>query len=168
MAYQAGMGGMVGRGRGGMWGQWVLLDHVGRRETEERWGQQVLLDYVGRKETWGEREEMEYLDPRDQLEYLAPRGQWEKKVIVGTQVCLDLKEPRAHQQEGQSTLAGGGPPVPVARELNCCTQEELEGLAGTIKVEQPTFCACQMILSTHDMAVESLTSVHSLEWNMEQ
>ena len=144
MAYQAGMGGMVGRGRGGMWGQWVLLDHVGRLETKER---------------WGHRESKEYQGLRDQLEYLAPRGQWEKKVIVGTQVCLDLKEPRAHQQEGQSTLAGGGPPVPVARELNCCTQEELEGLA-ILKVEQPTFCACQMILSTHDMAVESLDGVH--------
>ena len=67
-------------------------------------------------------------------------SQWGKKVIVETQVCLYIKEPRAHQQEGQSTLAGGGPPVPVARELNCCTQEELEGLPGTRKVEQPTFC----------------------------
>ena len=64
-----GMGEMEGRGRK------ERLGHVGRRETEERWGQQVLLDYVGRKETWGEREEMEYLAPRDQLEYLAPRGQ---------------------------------------------------------------------------------------------
>ena len=81
-------------------------------------------------------------------------------MIVGTQVCLDLKEPRAHQQEGQCTLAGGGPPVPVARELNCCTQEELEGLVSHIKVEQPTFCVCQMILSTYDMAVESLNGVH--------
>jgi len=44
----------------------------------------------------------------------------------------------------------------VARELNCCTQEELEGHALHIKVEQPTFCACQTILSTHNMAVESL------------
>ena len=128
-----------------MWGQWVLLDHMGRRETEER---------------WGHKEPREYQDPRDQLEYLAPRGQWGKKVIVETQVCLDLKEPRAHQQEGQSTLAGGGPPVPVARELNCCTQEELQGLHVDIKVEQPTFCACQMILSTHDMAVESMERVH--------
>ena len=73
---------------------------------------------------------------------------------------VERREPKVHQQEGQSTLAGGGPPVPVARELNCCTQEELEGLAGTIKVEQPTFCAYQMILSTHDMAVESLDGVH--------
>ena len=133
MAYQAGMGGMVGRGRGGMWGQWVLLD------------------YVERKETWGERGEMEHP---------APRGQWEKKAIVETQVCLDLKEPRAHQQEGQSTLAGGGPPVPVARELNCCTQEELEGLVLDMQVEQPTFCACQTILNTHDMAEESVATVH--------
>ena len=89
MAYQAGMGGMgemEGRGRK------ESLGHVERRETEER---------------WGHREPREYQDSRDHLEFLAPRGQWEKKVIVGTQVCLDLKESRAHQQEGQSTLAGG-------------------------------------------------------------
>ena len=132
-----------GRGRGGMWGQRVLLDDVEQRETEERWGHK------------------EFLAPRGKMEKKVKKeSQWGKKVIVETQVCLDLKEPRAHQQEGQSTLAGGGPPVSVARELNCCTQEELEGLSGTRKVEQPTFCACQMILSTHDMAVESLATVH--------
>ena len=44
-----------------------LLDHVGRRETEER---------------WDHREPREYLDPRDPLSLLA---QWEKKVIVEIQ-----------------------------------------------------------------------------------
>ena len=39
------------------------------------------------------------------------------------------REHRAHQQEGVwSTLAGGVPPVPVTRELNASTREDLEGL----------------------------------------
>ena len=42
-----------------------------------------------------------------QLEFLVPRGLKEIKVIVGT---LDL-------QEGQCTYAGGGPLVPLTREL---------------------------------------------------
>ena len=45
-----------------------------------------------------------------QLEFLVPRGLQEIKVIVGTLVCLDL-------QEGQCTYAGGGPLVPLTREL---------------------------------------------------
>ena len=50
-------------------------------------------------------------------------------VKVRTNMFMWLyKEHRAHQQEGQSTLAGGGPPVPVTRELNWSTREELEGL----------------------------------------
>ena len=80
----------------------------------------------------------------DQLEFLVPRGLWEVKVnrvcleslalldpkghgepleikvIVGTLVCLDLKgyrEPRVHLLEGQCTYAGGGPLVPLTREL---------------------------------------------------
>ena len=46
------------------------------------------------------------------------------------------REHRAHQQEGVwSTLAGGGPPVPVTRELNVSTREELEGLTQVSEEE---------------------------------
>ena len=78
-------------------------------------------------------------------------------MIVETTVSLDLKgnrEPRAHQQEGQCTSAGGGPPVPVTRELNSSTLEELQGVAMIPKEEEQTISVCQMILNTCNMAME--------------
>ena len=122
-------------------------DRKGIRETQEH--KESL--FVEKKE----REEL--LDPRGQLEYLVHRGQWEKKDCKGPLACLGLKvneELRAHQQEGQSTLAGGGPPVPVVRELNWSTREELEGVGGVRLVELLTISACQMIQTTCCLPVE--------------
>ena len=54
--------------------------------------------------------------PQGLLEYLVPGGQWGRRAVLGPQVCLGLKGNMVHrdqqQEEGQSTLAGGGPPVP--------------------------------------------------------
>ena len=90
-------------------------------------------------------------------------------MIVETLVCLGLKgngEPRAHQQEGQCTSAGGGPPVPVARELNSSTLEELQGVAMITKEEEQTISVCQMTLNTCNMAVEVKHVVISMEQNI--
>ena len=90
-------------------------------------------------------------------------------MIVETLVCLDLKgngEPRAHQQEGQCTSAGGGPPVPVARELNSSTLEELQGVTIITKEEEQTISVCQMTLNTCNMAMEFKDIVISLEWSI--
>ena len=59
--------------------------------------------------------------------------------------CLAL---RVHQEEAQSTLAGGEPPVPVTREPHWSTQDELEELHLLNKVEELTFSAYLMILNT--------------------
>ena len=84
----------------------------GQREREERLGPEDC------QET-NERE-----DPQGLLEYLVPRGQWGRRVggqwgrraVLGPLVCLGLRGNMVHrdqqQEEGQSTLAGGGPPVP--------------------------------------------------------
>ena len=152
MAVRAEMAGMVGWGRREMQGQWVLLDRQGRR------GDRVQQDC------------RDFLAPRDHLGFLAPVGQWGKEVIAAIPVCLGLKESRehrAHQQEGQSTLAGGGPPVPVARELNSSTREELQGLTTISMAEQLTFCVCQMIPSTPHIMEQPIMFL-SEELNIEQ
>ena len=71
--------------------------------------------------------------------------------------CLGLKanrEPRAHQQEGPPTFAGGGQTAPVARELSSSTLEELEGLTVYTQEELLTTSACQMIQITSSTRVE--------------
>ena len=154
MACQAGMAGM-----GGMeaWAHLVPLDHMERRETKESW------DYQDHRET------REYLDSRAHLEFLAPRGQWGRKVIVETPACLDLKDhrkPRAHQQEGQCMSAGGGPPVPLAREHNWSTLAELEGVSITTMVEQQTISVCQTTLNTCSIRVEFKEPAMCMEWSI--
>ena len=99
-------------------------------------GDQETKEHEGKWDHEDRRERGELQDHKARLEFLVPGGQWETKVIVETLVCLDLKgngEPRAHQQEGQCTSAGGTPPVPVTRELNSSTLEELQGVAMITK-----------------------------------
>ena len=130
---------------------------------------QVPLDHTGR---WGHedhRQRRELQDNKARLEFPVPVGQWGKKVIVETLVCLGLKgyrEPRAHQQEGQCTSAGGGPPVPVTRELNSSTLEELQGVSIIPKEEEQTISVCQMSLNTCNMAMGFKDIVICMEWNM--
>ena len=64
---------------------------------------QVPLDHQETKET---QENWDHLDHRE------IGGYWDHEA---QSVSL---EPRVYQQEGQCTYAGGGPLVPVARELN--------------------------------------------------
>ena len=121
------------------------LDHQETKETEENWGH---LDH---------RERGGYQEHGDHREYLAPRGLLETKVIVETLAWQDLKEnreSRAHQQEEQCMFAGGGPLVPLTRELNNYTLEELEGIINFTKEEVLTISVCQMILITCSMTVE--------------
>ena len=116
----------------------------------------VLLD----KERWGHQDlkgVREYPEHMGHLEFLVPRGQWGRWVCVEAPACLGLKgnrEPRAHQQEGPPTFAGGGQSAPVTRELSWSTLEELEGLAGITKEELLTTSACQMIQITSSTKVE--------------
>ena len=113
--------------------------------VKERWGHQDL------------RGVREYPEHKGRPEFLVPRGQWGRRVCVETPACLGLKanrEPRAHQQEGPPTFAGGGQSVPVTRELSWSTLEELEGLAGITKEELLTTSACQMIQITSSTRVE--------------
>ena len=120
---------------------------------------QVPLDLTDRKETkgrWDHKDRGELQDHKARLEFLVPVGQWGTKVIMETLVCLGLKgngEPRAHQQEGQCTSAGGTPPVPVTRELNSSTLEELQGIAMITKEEEQTISVCQMTLNTCNTAM---------------
>ena len=51
-------------------------------------------------------------------------------------------------------FAGGGPLVPLTRELNYCTLEELEGIIGFTKEEVLTISVCRTILITCSMTVE--------------
>ena len=116
------------------------------------------------------KEREDHLVFRDLLEYLVPGDQWVRRVVLGPLAHVDLKENRVHrdqQQEEQFTLAGGGPPVPVTRELNWSIQEELEDHA-TIRVEQPIFSVYLMIQNTPIMAVESLATLHCMEQNIKQ
>ena len=127
-------------------------DRKGNRESQ------------GHKESlFVEKESEELLDPRGQSEYLVHRGQWEKKDCKGPLACLGLKANKelmirgfkAHQQEEQSTLAGGGPPVPVVRELNWSTREELEGAGTKTQVEGLTFCVFLKTRFTYSLAMVS-------------
>ena len=106
----------------------------------------------------------------EHLEFLVPRGLWVTRVVVGPLVCRALKEireHRVHQQEGQSTLAGGGPTVPVTSKLNLSILEELEEVIPNNMVGQLTSSAYLMILSTLHMAVEQII-MHLEELNIEQ
>ena len=97
-------------------------------------------------------------DLKENREYLAPRGLLETKAIVETLAWQDLKEnreSRAHQQEEQCMFAGGGPLVPLTRELNYYTLEELEGVIIIIKEEVLTISVCHRILITCSIPVES-------------
>ena len=67
------------------------------------------------------------------------------------------REPRAHQQEGPPTFAGGRQSAPVTRELNWSTLEELEGLTVYTQEELLTTSACQMIQITSSTRVEFKT-----------
>ena len=119
-------------------------------------GKQVLGGQRETKERQDQREVMDCLVFEDYLEFLVPRGQWVTRVVVGPLVCVvfkEKKEHRVHQQEGQSTLAGGGPTVPVTSKLNLSILEELEGLALIIMVEELTSSAYLMILSILYMIV---------------
>ena len=133
------------------------LDHQETKETEENWDQ---LDH---------RERGGYQEHRDHREYLAPRGLLETKVIVEIKVitetlaCQDL---RAHQQEEQCMFAGGGPLVPLTRELNYCTLEELEGVTIIIKEEVLTISVCHRILITCSMLVEFKDKVIFMGWSI--
>ena len=78
-----------------------------QRETEERPGCQETQER-GDCQVFG-----------DLPEYLVPGGQWGTRAVVGPLVWLVLKVCLVHrvqQQEEQSTLAGGGLPVPLTRE----------------------------------------------------
>ena len=61
---------------------------------------------------------------------------------------------------------GGGPLVPLTKELNYYTLEELEGVCGIIKEEALTISVCQMTLITCSMPVESRESalLYGLEY----
>ena len=62
--------------------------------------------------------------------------------------------------------AGGGPPVPLARELNWSTLAELEGVTILTKVQGQTISVCQTTLNTCSMAVEFKDTVMCMEWNI--
>ena len=127
------------------------LDHQETKDAEENWGH---LDHRERGEYQEHGDHREYLAPR---EYLASRELLETKVIVETLACQDFKEnreSRAHQQEEQCMFAGGGPLVPLTRELNYCTLEELEGVIIITKEEVLTISVCHRILITCSMTVE--------------
>ena len=133
------------------------LDHLETKETEENWGH---LDH---------RERGGYQEHRDHREYLAPRGLLETKVIVEVKVIMEtlaFQDFRAHQQEEQCMFAGGGPLVPLTRELNYYTLEELEEAIGIIKEEGLTISECQMILITCSMLVEFRNKVIFMEWSI--
>ena len=155
-------------GRDGSQGRDGRDGERGRRETQGQW---VLLDHQGRRGDKAQQDCRDFLDPRDRLGFLAPVDQWGTKVIMAFLVCQGLKENRehrAHQQEGVwSTLAGGGPPVPVARELNLSTREKLEGLTTISMAEQLIFYVCQMILSTPRI-MEQIIMFLSEELNIAQ
>ena len=93
-------------------------------------------------------------------------GRRGKKVIVEILDLKDHREPRAHQQEGQCMSAGGGPPVPLARELNWSTLAELEGVGMGTKVEEQTTSVCQTTLNICSMAVESQDPATRMEWSI--
>ena len=127
------------------------LDHQETKETEENW------DHLDHRERGGYQEHGDHREYLAFREYLAPRGLLETKVIMETLVCQDLKEnreSRAHQQEEQCMFAGGGPLVPLTRELNYYTLEELEGVIGFTKEEVLTISVCQIIPITFSMRVE--------------
>ena len=91
------------------------LDHQETKETEENW------DHLDHRERGG------YQEHGDHREYLAPRGLLETKVIVEVKVIMETlacQDLRAHQQEEQCMFAGGGPLVPLTRELNYYTLRE--------------------------------------------
>ena len=126
------------------------MEGMGKRERreldKERWGHQDL------------RGKREYLEHRGYLEVLVTGDQKGRRVCVETPACPGLKgnrEPRAHQQEGPPTFAGGGQSAPVARELSWSTLEELEGPS---MVEDLTTSACQMIQTTSSTRVEFKTN----------
>ena len=140
------------------------LDHQETKDAEENWGH---LDH---------RERGGYQEHGDHREYLAPRGLLETKVIVEIKVimetlaCQDLKEnreSRAHQQEEQCMFAGGGPLVPLTRELNYCTLEELEGIIFFIKEVVLIISVCQIILITCSMTVEFRETALYMELNID-
>ena len=63
------------------------------------------------------------------------------------QECRVSQDCMVHQQEEQSTLAGVGPPAPLARELSSSMLAELEGHLESFQEEQQTICAFQTILT---------------------
>ena len=89
-----------------------MVEMVGRERREMR-GQREGEERLGPEDC---QEIKEREDPRGLLEYLVPGGQWRRRAVLGPLVCLGFKGNMVHrdqqQEEGQSTLAGGGPPVP--------------------------------------------------------
>ena len=145
----------------------VQLDCQDRKGNRESQGlkESLFMEKKESEEYLVPRGQSEYLDSRGQLEYLVHRGQWEKKDCKGPLACLGLKV-RAHQQGEQSTLAGGGPPVLVVRELNWSTREELEGVGTSRLVELLTISACRTIHNICNIVVGCKPMVESMEWNM--
>ena len=135
----------------------VPLDHQGTKETEENWDH---LDHRERGGYQDHRERGGYQDHLDHREYLVSRGLLERKVIVETLACQDLKE---NQEEGQCMFAGGGPLVPLTRELNYYTLEELEGVIIIKREEVPTIFVYQIILNICSIPVESRDKVIFME-----
>ena len=89
-----------------------MVEMVGRERREMR-GQREREERLGPEDC---QEIKEREDPQGLLEYLVPGGQWGRRAVLGPLVCLGLRGNMVHrdqqQEEGQSTLAGGGPPVP--------------------------------------------------------
>ena len=108
-------------------------------------------------------EEMEGMGKRGTLVHQELRGRGEWLVLVDqlgitvykeTRVLKESQDCRAHKQEEQSTLAGAGPPAPLARELSFSMPAELEGHLGSIQEEQQTICVYQMILTISSTRLE--------------
>ena len=117
--------------------------------------------------------EMEGMGKRGTLVHQEFRGRGEWLVLVDqlgitvheeTQVLRESQECRAHQQEEQSTLAGVGPPAPLARELSFSMPAELEGHLISIREEQQTMCVYQMILTISSTRLEYRELLALVEW----
>ena len=110
-----------------------------------------------------------YQELRGRREWLVLVGQLGRRVHKEIQVCKEIKgskEYRAHQQEEQSTLAGVGPPAPLAMELSSSMLGEL-GVHLFNRVEdQQSMCVYQMILTIFSIRVE-YRDIHILvEWSI--
>ena len=122
---------------------------------------------MGEMEGMGERGTLVHQELRGRGEWLVLMGQLGRRVQEETeeaQVCRVSQDYRAHQEEEQSTLAGVGPPAPLARELSSSMPAELVGHPGSIREEQQTICVYQMILTISSIRLEYRELLALVEW----